>query len=86
MKEAFGKRKNSRTKTMQPYTHLIPYQDRTLLYLNGTMKCILLTPKEQSDFCAGAGHPQLLKLLDENERMYHQRSERRKRANVSSAQ
>ena len=62
---------------MQPYTHLIPYQDRTLLYLNGTMKCILLTPKEQSDFCAGAGHPQLLNLLDENERMYHQHSELR---------
>lgn len=59
---------------MQPYTHLIPFQDRSILYLNGSMKCVLLTPEEQSSFCTGdlVSCPKLFELLFENKRKYHQ--------------
>lgn len=71
------RRKNLINKIMYPYIHLIPFQDRAILYLNGSMKCIQLSTKEYMNFCKGIIIPQLCELLCENERMYNQHNELR---------
>lgn len=63
--------------TMQSYTHIIPFHDRAILYLNGSMKSVLLSPEEYQMYLAGTENPVLAQLLSENRTMYHHQSELR---------
>lgn len=62
---------------MHPHTHLIPFKDQGILYLNGSMKCILLTADEMHSFTEELDIPVLSDLLRENERIYCQQNELR---------
>ena len=62
---------------MHPYVHMIQIQDRAVLYLNGSMKCVLLSSKEKNDLCKGVISQQLNELLCENKNMYNQHNELR---------
>lgn len=62
---------------MNPYIYLMSFRNSALLFLNGSMKCILLSPEEQADFCNGKLIPKLNELLCENKLMYNQKNELR---------
>lgn len=69
------KRKRLSGDNMQPYYHILPFHDCFILYLNGTMKYVVLTPEEHQVCLSGGENSVLTRLLSENEEMFHQVNE-----------
>lgn len=61
----------------QPYYHLIAYKEEFILYLNGSMKCVLITKEHAESLRKGEVAAELTDLWLENKDLFHKEPELR---------